>query len=69
LKKASRYSPSSIFLPYFAPAAFYLFLKVKSELEPGHLQEELEGGRPHQRYRRACAAAKNTHIADGHAKK
>jgi hypothetical protein len=31
LKKASRYSPSSLFA-VFAPAAFYLFLKVKSEM-------------------------------------
>ncbi len=70
------------YLPYFAPVAFYLFLKVKLELkkrlvDPGHHQEELAGGRPHCRYRRTCRCypgvdrvqQKNTPIADDHAKK
>jgi hypothetical protein len=46
-------------------------------VDPGHLQEELVGGHPNHRYRRACrchpvvdrALRKNTHIADDHAKK
>jgi hypothetical protein len=46
-------------------------------VDPGHLQEELVGGRrPHHRYRKACrrrpvvdrALQKNTRIADEHAK-
>jgi hypothetical protein len=69
-------------LPYFIPAAFYFFIKVKSELAsyllaPEHLQEEHVGGRPHHRNRRArCrrplvdrALQKNTNIADNHGKK
>jgi hypothetical protein len=44
---------------------------------PGHLQEELVGGRPHHRYIKACrhrpredkGLQKNTRIADDHAKK
>jgi hypothetical protein len=46
-------------------------------VDPGHLPEELVGGRPHNHYRRACrrrhgldrALQKNTHIANGHTKK
>ena len=46
-------------------------------VDPGHLQEEGVGGRPHHRYRRArCHRSvvdrelqKNTHIADDHGKK
>jgi hypothetical protein len=37
------------FSPYFTPATFFLFLKVKS----GHPQEELVGGRPHHHYIKA----------------
>ncbi len=45
-------------------------------VDPGHLQEELVGGRPHHRYRKARrsrpgvdrAPQKNTRIADEHAK-
>ena len=45
-------------------------------VDPGHLQEELVGGRTHHRYRKARrrhpgvdrALRKNTHIADEHAK-
>jgi hypothetical protein len=46
-------------------------------VDPGHLQEEHLGGRPHHCYRRAChrfpgvdrALQKNTRIADDDAKK
>ena len=46
-------------------------------VDPGHLQEELVGGRPHHRYIKAChrrpradgGPKKNTRIADEHAKK
>ena len=46
-------------------------------VDPGHLQEELVGGRPHHRYIKACRRRPrvdrglqiNTHIADDHAKK
>jgi len=68
------------FFAYLTPAAFCL-LKIKSELASclltqGH-QEELVGGCPHHRYKKACrrrprvdrALQKNTHIADNHAKK
>jgi hypothetical protein len=68
------------FLPYFSSAAF--FSCTKNEIRagkllvgPGHLQEELVGGHPHHRYRNSrCRrpvvdrSAKNTHIADDHAK-
>ncbi len=45
-------------------------------VDPWHLQEDLVGGRPHHRYRRACrrrpgvdrVLQKNTHIADDYAK-
>ena len=45
-------------------------------VDPGHLQEEGVGGRPHHRYRSArCHSSvvdrelqKNTHIADDHGK-
>jgi hypothetical protein len=68
------------YLSYFAPVAFYLFLKVKASkllVDPGHLQEELVEGRHDHHYRRACrrcpgvdrALQKNTYIADDHAKK
>ncbi len=70
--------PASL-LQYFTLLAFYLLLKVKSELasllvDPGHLQEERIGGRPHYRYRRARrhrpvedrALQKNTNITDDH---
>ncbi len=61
-----------------------LFSPPKNEIragkllvDPGHLQEELVGGRPHHRYIKACrrrprvdrALQKNTRIADEHAKK
>jgi hypothetical protein len=46
-------------------------------VDPGHPQEELVGGRPHHHYIKARrrrprvdrALQKNTHTADGHAKK
>jgi hypothetical protein len=46
-------------------------------VDPGHLQEEIVGGHPHHRYRRARrrrpgverALQKITHIAGDHAKK
>jgi hypothetical protein len=46
-------------------------------IDPGHLQEELVGGRPHHRYRRVRhrlpavdrALQKNARIGGGHAKK
>ena len=49
----------------------------KQLVDPGHPQEELVGGRPHHRYRKAhcCCPGidrelqKNTHTADDHAKK
>jgi hypothetical protein len=45
-------------------------------VDPGHLQEELVGGRPHHHYIKAChhrprvdrGLQKNTHIVDDHAK-
>jgi len=45
--------------PYFAPAAFLPLPESeiragKLLVDPGHLQEELVGGCPHHRYRRAC---------------
>ncbi len=69
------------FFAYFTPPAFYILLKVKSEgkqlVDPGHLQEELVGGRTHHRYIKACPCRprvdrglqKNTGIADDHDKK
>jgi hypothetical protein len=69
------------FFAYFTPSAFYLPLESeirtgKLLVGPGHLQEELVGGRPHHRYIKACRCRprvdrglqKNTHIADDHAK-
>jgi hypothetical protein len=46
-------------------------------VDPGHLQEELGGGRPYHRYIKAChrrprtdrELQKNTRIADDHTKK
>jgi hypothetical protein len=63
-------------LPYFTPATYYFFLKVKSELASCLLTHEHVGGCPHHRYRKArChrpvvdrALQKNTHIADDHGK-
>ena len=61
-----------------------LFSPPKNEIragkllvDPGHLQEELSGGRPHHHYIKACpscpvvdrALQKNTRIADEHVKK
>ncbi len=75
---------------YVLPASFFAVFRISSHfsctkneiragkllVDPGHLQEELEGGHPHQRYRNAGhqrpvvdrALQKNTHIADDHAK-
>jgi hypothetical protein len=49
----------------------------KVHVDPGHLQDELVGGRPHHRYIKACrrhprvdrGLQKNTRTADDHAKK
>jgi hypothetical protein len=79
-KKVTRCSPSSIIrsISHQRP-----FISYESEIragkllvDPGHLQEELVGGRPHHRYRKARrrrpgvdrALQKNTRIADEHAK-
>jgi hypothetical protein len=81
VEKASRCSPSSIFSIFHTIG---LSSPPESEIragkllvDPGHLQEELVGGRPHNGYIKACrrgprvdrALQKNTHIADDHAKK
>ncbi len=72
----------SLFLPLFAIFRTSGLLSLhESEIQagkllvdPGHLQEELVGGRPHHCYRKACrpgvdrAKQKNTRIADEHAK-
>ncbi len=69
------------FFAYFTPSAFYLLLKVKSELASCLLTQgtfkELVGGRPEHCYIKACHRRPrvdrglqiNTHIADEHAKK
>jgi hypothetical protein len=70
------------FFAYFTPSG--LLFPPESEIragkllvDPGHLQEELVGGRPHHRYIKAYrrrprvdrGLQKNTRIADDHAKK
>jgi hypothetical protein len=57
-KKGLRCSPSSIFRIFHTIG---LFSPPKNEIragkllvDPGHLQEELVGGRPHHRYTKAC---------------
>jgi hypothetical protein len=65
-------------MPYFTPPAFYLFLKIKSELASRLLPQEPSRrafrGRPHYRYRRARrhrpavdrVLQKKTQLADDH---
>jgi hypothetical protein len=80
-KKASRCSPSSI-IAIFHTTGLLSFPQNKIRagkllIDPGHLQEERLGGRPHYRYRRArchrCvvdrALPKKTQIADDHGQK
>ncbi len=69
------------FLPYFTPATFYLFLKVKSEqasclLTQGTFKKSLKGGPPYHRYIKARRRhprvdrlLQSTHTTDYHAKK
>jgi hypothetical protein len=79
-KKALRCSPSAIIAVFHTSD---LLFRPQSEIragkllvDPGHLQEEGVGGRPHHRYRRACChhpvadrlLQKNTRIADEHSK-
>jgi hypothetical protein len=80
-KKASKRSPSSIIAVFHTGDLLFLpqseIRAGKLLVDPGHLQEERVGGRPHHRYRKApChrpvvdrALQKNTHIADDHGKK
>jgi hypothetical protein len=80
-KKASRYSPSSIFAVFHTSGLSFLpqseIRAVKLLVDPGHLQEECVGGYTHHRYRRArCrrpvvdrVLQKNINIADDHGKK
>ncbi len=80
-KKVTRCSPPAPLFAIFRTSG--LLSLHESEIragkllvDPGHLQEELVGGRTHQRYRKARrrhpgvdrALRKNTHIADEHAK-
>jgi hypothetical protein len=76
VKRSQNVLPAPFFA-YFTPAAFYLILKVKSELASCLMTKGTLGGRPHHSYIKACcrrfrvdrALQKNTLIADDHAQK
>ncbi len=76
----SRCSPSSIIAIFHTTGLLSLPQnKIRAGellIDPGHLQEEHLGGRPHYRYRRACRhrpvverALQKTQIADDHGQK